>query len=314
MNENPSTSVKRNLSTIYELPAGLLGDERIVISAEVKWPSRLAQSPCLLICLPGGGLNRRYFDMFDGQDRRFSFADAMTEHGHVVAMIDPPGVGSSTRPADGFQLTVDATSKLINVAAAELISKLSSQCERPLRPISVGHSAGAMTAAVRQFFSHDCDGLVMLCFGTLGLPEHLGADHLANLDTSDRGRSRMAEFARSRFNGQAYVPPTMLPDDSPAARALRSAADVIVTPIGIQAMSPGNAAPEIAAIDVPVFYAAGDQDMVGPLDRIHTEYPACPDFTMMTAVGAGHHPFVTDGAPELFSRIATWLETTAFDR
>ncbi len=79
------------------------------IAVELFWPTslRLARSAKLLVCLPGGGMNRRYFDIGGDDPGGFSFARHMAAKGYVVACVDHLGIGESTRPTDGFILTPD---------------------------------------------------------------------------------------------------------------------------------------------------------------------------------------------------------------
>ena len=62
----------------------------------------------LFICVPGGGMNSRYFDLpTPPGEAEVSFARVMVARGHVVALVDPLGAGKSTCPTDLYQLHPD---------------------------------------------------------------------------------------------------------------------------------------------------------------------------------------------------------------
>ena len=81
-------AVHLKLDTSVELP----GEAPLQIGASVWWPEQAAQADTLLLCLPGGNMNRRYFDLRppspDDGDDSFSFAAQMTARGFVVAALD----------------------------------------------------------------------------------------------------------------------------------------------------------------------------------------------------------------------------------
>jgi pimeloyl-ACP methyl ester carboxylesterase len=300
--------------TVLHLPGGeiVAGGEEVSIAIELLFPQRPADARMLLLCIPGGSVNRHYFDLRDGEDDRFSFARAMTGRGHVVALIDPPGVGESSRPADGFLLTVENEIDVLTRAIIALESlTIDGVNLADLIPVGVGHSAGAMLTVARQARYQDCAALIMLGFGTKGLPDHLTDEHRLALAGTDGGRSRIAEFARARFGNVAYVPSRERQVDSPAGRAMAAVRDVMVAPIGLQAMTPGNVAPEVASIDIPVFCAVGDRDMVGPPHELAGDYVACPDFTLLRLPDTGHSLFVSASTGRLFDRVSSWLADLA---
>lgn len=294
------------VSRAYDIGPLVPGGEAITLALDVHLPARPAMSPRLLFCVPGGGVRRGYFDLQG--DAGFSFAQAMTEAGHVVAAIDPAGVGESTRPADGFVLTAEVCAegnhRALSCLRAETIGGIALG-DLPI--IGGGHSAGAMIAAVHQARHRDFDAMLLFCFGTIGLPEMLDEEHRAALATPDRGRSRIVEFARARFAGAAYIPAHAQERDTPAGRALRAVHDQVVSVIGAHAMTPGNVAAELALLDVPLLLAVGDRDMTGPPHLLPADYPACRDLTLYVVKGSGHHVFVAPGAANLFRRTAHWL-------
>jgi pimeloyl-ACP methyl ester carboxylesterase len=278
-------------------------DMRLAI--DIVIPDLLAMHPKLLLCLPGGGVNRHYFDMHDGQDNRFSFTQAMVGAGHVVAMVDPPGVGDSMTIEDPFDLTVTAQLPLLDHA----IGIIRQELVGVLPAVGVGHSAGAMLTAALQA-GHRCyDALALFCFGPAGLPQHLPQEWLSAV-AADRTAAYEAipDFAKAHFKRASFE--TRGRDSNGAAgRALLAVRSPTLAAIAMQAMTPGNVAAELAAIDVPVFTALGERDMLGPPHLLGQAFESCSDFTQIVVAGAGHNVFLSAKSQELFGRFAKWLDT-----
>src|SRR5271156_2705950 len=53
------------------------------VAAEICWPAEgaLDPSPLAFVCLPGGSINRRYYDLGGDQQPSFSFARQMADRG-----------------------------------------------------------------------------------------------------------------------------------------------------------------------------------------------------------------------------------------
>ena len=256
-------------------------------------------------------MNRGYFDL-DGGGQPFSFARAMTAAGHVVVAIDPVGVGESTQPDDGFALTSTVTTALNHQALAVMRDMdIDGLALGDLPAIGVGHSAGGMLAVLQQTTFGDFAALLLLCFGSGGLPEHFPAEFLEAAAQPHFDRARIIDVARNKFGGLGYMPIRARPPGTPAARALAGAYSTSPSVIGMHAMTPGNVRTEIARLDCPVFLALGERDMTGPPHLLSGDFEACPDLTVYVAAGAGHHLFCIPEAPALYARIAHWASGIA---
>lgn len=297
------------MSHVIMIDAGPLvsGREANRLALEMHVPKTLAASPALFFCMPGGGMSRGYFDLDAGGGEPFSFARAMIAAGHVVVAIDPVGVGESSRPEDGFALTSTVTAALNHQAFAAMREMdLGGLALGAMPVIGVGHSAGGLLAVLQQTTFGDFAALLLLCFGSGGLPEHFPAEYLAAAARPDFDRARIIDMARHKFGGVGYMPIRARPPETPSARALSGAYSTSPSVIGMHAMTPGNVRTEIAQLDCPVFLALGERDMTGPPHLLSGDFEACPDLTTYVAKGAGHHLFLIPEAPALYARIAHW--------
>lgn len=283
---------------------------RLDLAVDFVLPDALTEGSKLLICLPGGGASRGYFDLPLAGDQSFSFARAMAAAGHVVVLVDPPGVGENRKVDEPYEYTAEKQMPLLASTVEQLrASRPGGMDLSGLPVIGVGHSAGGMLTALLQDHAQCFEALGMFSFGTVGLPQHLDADYieLAENDILE-ARQRISEYTRKRFP-TGYFKSPLRSDAGPKRAALESINIPTISTVGMLAMTPGNIAPELARIAVPVFTAAGEFDMVGPHHELGRAYTACPDFTRVTVQGAGHSIFLADAAPALYTRFAGWLDT-----
>jgi pimeloyl-ACP methyl ester carboxylesterase len=291
------------------------------VAADVFLPARMRASPVVLFCLPGGALNRAYFDLQGEGD--FSFAAHLCAQGFIVVTLDHLGVGDSTRPQDGFELTPDVLAHA-NALAMDAIRKELRAGEFTgtplprLQSIGVGHSMGAMLTAMQQARHGGHAALLLFGFSTRGLVAALSPEELslsgdpqgirANLVRLARLRSPEAypEVPRSAQGRELFAGETA---DRRGVEALQRARSRLLLTAGLFSMIPGSCAPECAAVDVPVLLALGDRDMAGPPHQIPANYSASPDVTLLVLPSTGHAHFLFPSRGQLFERVTRWCET-----
>jgi pimeloyl-ACP methyl ester carboxylesterase len=296
------------------------------IAAEVFWPAddRLTAPPLAFVCLPGGGMNRRYFDLGGSAQPSFSFARRMAAAGMITVTIDHLGVGDSTKPADGFELTPDmlvaANANAISLVAESLRQGTLIRGLQPLpslATIGVGHSMGAMLTVMQQAIAPQHKALVLLGFSNNGLVKYLpeaaqgliGAPELVAENIGRIARQiheRPYQQLHPSAEGRTIFYSSAADQDGVAA--LKAARDVLLAAPGLQSMIPGSIAPQSAKIDVPVFLGLGDQDIAGPTHAIPAAFPGSRDVSLLVLPETGHCQFIFPSRTALFERIRLWSE------
>jgi pimeloyl-ACP methyl ester carboxylesterase len=265
-----------------------------------------------LFCFPGGGLDRRYFDLAaPGR----SFARALAARGYAVATVDPLGTGASDRPRDGFALVPEA----IAAANARAVEALAGELEAGgprRRRIGVGHSLGGLLAIVQQAEHGSFDGLVLLGVSTRGLRQVLSDEELAYADRPEAARAELVRLARERSGGEAWFE---LPKaaragalfngnaDPAALAAMREVGCAVASVPALFSLIPGCSAPWAARVAVPVFLGLGERDITGPPHEVVASFPKSRDVTLHVQPGAGHSHFAFASCERLFERVAHWL-------
>jgi pimeloyl-ACP methyl ester carboxylesterase len=322
----------------------LEGEGPLTIAARVYGPARLAEPPVVLFCLPGGALTQRYFDLrvpADSSTRAdavadaqlvesaassFSFAAAMTSRGYIVVSLDHLGVGASTRPRNGFELTPDllagANARAMTclreeLVRGELVDGWGPQPE--LISVGVGHSMGGMLTAMQQAQYPQHAGVVLMGFSARGLAPALSAQEAAFAQDPGRIRENLVRLARLRSPGEPYpqIGPTPQAREffagSDAERAgveaLREARDGLLVTAGLFSMIPGSCAPECSRVAVPVLLVVGDRDIAGPPHAIPADFPGSRDVTLCVLPNTGHCHFLFASRERLFHRVARWIDS-----
>jgi alpha-beta hydrolase superfamily lysophospholipase len=291
----------------------------------------------VLCCLPGGGVDRRYYDLRVASDDTYSFGRHLSDEGLVVVTLDHLGVGEST-PAPAELLTVEVLAAAAHRAMTAVMESLRSGdldaglsgLDR-LVSVGVGHSMGAMLTVEQQATHRTHDALALLGFGNRGLPDLLHPSVLALADDPDELRRRIPGLWREQADARASAPPPT-PAAGPRRDGRRAGApffhgehlpaDVVAAVKAISAPAPGVAAltsmvpgsvrREMAALDVPILLANGELDFTGPIHEIGAGFSACRDLTLLELPGAGHSHHAFPARLQLWDRLAAWTRSLPY--
>ena len=299
------------------------------ICVDLFAPDDLGPSPLLWVCVPGGGMSRRYFDLaVAGQDHAFSMARYLAAGGDLVVTVDPPGVGESDAPDDGYTLSshvvADVLSAAIEALDADLESRGREGGERGRAvvraKIGLGHSAGALLVACQQARHRTYDALALLGFSAAGLPEVLSEEERRFVNRPEELARVIADLSRERFGDPlpqwsnrrtGEVEPTSAAPE--VDEALAAASSRLLALVGMTAIVPGSVQPELDELRHPILVALGEHDLAGRLDVLPGQLPACPDLTLFLLEEAGHNHNVAPNRQILWKRIMRWANSVAPD-
>ena len=314
-------------------PAGeILPGEAFAIGLRVVLPpADTPPSGKAFYCIVGGQMDLTYYDLGEDGDRRFSMAEALALRGHVVVLADHPGIGASTMPRDEWALTLDLLVRAHSGAARSAFDGLRSGSLVPgidampdLVPLGLGHSMGAVVTIDLQGADHVYQGIVLLGYGTGGLPSMLPPEAAEKASDIDWLRAYLPTLARERF-GTALLDPQEARrkrrgrgQGSPSFHsgsaepegnlALRKAAAPLLTQPGLFSMFPGISDKASAEIDVPILVVTGTHDFIEAADTLHAQFPACPMFEIFRPEDTGHNLFTFPSRAESFARIDAWAQ------
>ena len=328
-NSEPVLRARTDPETLTVRRSSVGVDVSAVAPADCKWiaadlfvPQSLRSTPLLWVGIPGGGMNRQYFDLdVAGQNGTFSMARHFAAHGDLVVTVDPPGVGGSDTPDDGYTFTPRVVADVLAAAVDGLRAQLRSEGLAavglsgvvPRAMVGLGHSAGALLVAFQQAHHHSYDVVALLGFSASGLPGVLNEDELRYAGRPERVSEDVKNLTRARFGNP-------LPEWSTSTKgelepnavatqvdmALAAASSRLLALVGMTAIVPGSVQPELDELDVPIFAALGEHDLGGTLDVLPGQLPACGDLTLFLLEGAGHNHNVAVNRRLLWDRAARW--------
>ncbi|MEX1217339.1 MAG: alpha/beta fold hydrolase [Acidimicrobiales bacterium] len=296
-----------------ELDVGGLGPDGIEsIAADLIVPDIVRSAP-LLVCFPGGGMNRRYFDLPGVVPGQWSMARYLADHfGIAVAVVDHPGVGESSVPEDPYTLNPRVVADVDHGALSELVAHAMDLFE-PTRVVGLGHSMGALIVAHAQWHHHSFDAVALLGFGGAGLPEYLTSAELSYANNYERLESVLAELARERF-GTALVPSSTTSSDmlNPGATAsarqlLGAASSPLLALCGLTSMIPGTSNRALGSIEVPVFIGIGENDIAGGIASVAALLTAAPSVETFVLANAGHNHSISRNRTDLWDALGKWV-------
>jgi pimeloyl-ACP methyl ester carboxylesterase len=266
-------------------------------------------------------MNRAYFDLqVSGTADLYSMARFAADRGHYVLTIDPPGVGESDAPTDGYDLTPGCVAEILDLVVLDVLSRLSLR-ELPgvslgvhLKALGVGHSAGGLLVACQQAHYRTYSALALLGFSNSGLPAVLTDEEAAFVDRPEDLVAALPGLVRARFGTPlpegttAQLDMLLVGTHSDKARAAAAqASSRMLGLVGLACLVPGSIQPELQEIDIPTFVAVGEHDITGPASALPGQLPACRDLTLFTLPGVGHNHNMTDSRLELWDRLERWV-------
>jgi pimeloyl-ACP methyl ester carboxylesterase len=281
------------------------------LAAEIFEPDGIGDEPVVLCCLPGGGMSRGYFDVQAPPEfGNYSMARHLADRGFVVVTLDPPAVGESDAPDDGYVLTPDVVADTDAAAFARVLERWPDA-----RPIGIGHSAGALLTVVQQARHRTYRALGLLGFGNGGHERFaLSMSELGFGDDPMALRAAIVDLTRERFDrplprGSTATSEFLLGGmtvPEPVLDALGSVKSCLLAVVGLTSMIPGSIGPEVAAIDVPIFLGLGEHDIAGEPRGIPAFFTGSNDISLFVLAGTGHNHNVSPAREQLWDRLATW--------
>ena len=306
-------------------PAGV----RHVVAEIVVGPAPDAAARVALVCLPGGGMSRRYFDLqAEGAGDEYSMAAYLARRGVVVITLDHPGVGESDAPEDGYTLDPRTVANVDAYAARAIIDGLGRgalvedlAAMAALVPVGCGHSMGGLVTAYIQAHHGTYRAIAPIGFAGGGLLTHLTDVERTYVDAPARVAADIRVLVEQRFGAprsggtgtgtgtSPFLLAVAVADNAKAA--IGASGSFLLNLCGLTSMIPGASRPELEAVDVPVFLGVGEFDITGDPHHIPVQFPASRDITLFVCPGAGHNANVAPTRELLWERLFVWLRQIA---
>ena len=283
------------------------------IAASVHLPADdvLLGRPAALVVMPGGGYNRRYFDL---PVPGYSQAHHHARQGTVVIAIDHLGAGqSSVPPMEVTTLPVVAAAN--HAAVSAILDRLrQGTLVADVPPVDLasvtgaGQSLGGHALAAMQARHQTFDGVAMLGSSMAGttMPVRPGAPEAAVPDGTTPEQAALLTLAITDWNWVFHWEDTPVPgiprtpDDGaslvaadiagglPARQAAPEWGSLTAPGFAAAMMLPGAVTREAARIDVPVLLATGERDVCHPPAEEVAAFRAATDISVFVVPRMAH--------------------------
>jgi alpha-beta hydrolase superfamily lysophospholipase len=294
---------------------------RLHTTVTVVAPDPLPDRLLVAFGFPGGGYNRRYFDLpvdLPGPGRS-SEARWHAERGWCFVACDHLGVGDSSRP-EPTALTIESLAAANDATVRAITARLGEA--RVAARIGLGQSMGGCLTIAAQGLHHTFDGIAVLGFSAIHtvLPTR---DGQSNQPDVARGSSSSDLETSSAMIGADTFRYAFFWDDVPAdlvehdldGYPLRTGAEAPTwasppPPCAVAMLSAGVVSAEAARVDVPVLVGAGERDTVPDPEAEADAYPAA-DVSVFVAPRMAHMHNFASTRELMWQRTHSWGDAVA---
>ena len=316
-------SVERHIDVTHATE--LDGPLETVVTVFTPEPEQLLDPPVVIFGYPGGGYGRGYYAIEHPGFSGYNQAAHHVARGAIVVACDHLGVGDSSRP-DLADLTFENIAAANHATVIEVMQALEIGDAVPglgpvrgARMVGMGQSMGGGLLVVQQGNHATFDAIAVLGFSAIQVvlptpPGHGGVDHV----TAERGE-RVEELDLSvptdvfRYGFHLDDVPAELVDADLDGYPVREQAPMWgssgIPSCAVTMTSPGAVAPEAARIEVPVFIAAGERDVIPDLHAEPASYGASPDVTVYELAGSAHMHNFARTREVLWDRLDGWIRS-----
>jgi len=302
--------------------------ERLTVAATVHLPGDPSggdgEPRTVVFGFPGGGYNRRYYDLDIPGHPGYSQARHHLDRGRVFVACDHLGVGDSdtpTRPLD-----YDAVARANMAAAREILRRLrDGEIAGDVPPVNaaaaaaIGQSFGGFLLVIGQAAEPLFDGIGILGYSARDpqtpWPAHLTLDDVLSL----RGGNGRDHPMRPWFHGADVPDDIVLADMTKRPGTIGSSAPWSTSanpggPAVASARRPRDqaaVAAEAARIAVPVLIACGEVDVVPDPWREPAAYRGSPHVTTAVIPRMAHMHNFASARQDMWTVIDDWLAVVA---
>ena len=292
-----------------DLPAAVPAP--LTLKAALRLPDS-GDASTLLVCLPGGGASRGYFELGEHEGFDYGFASRMAARGLACLMIDHPGTGDNALAPNYPFFTPRQSADMLASAIPNLVAEAGLD---PDRLVGVAHSMGGMVLTLLQARHRLFERMALLGSSARGLDWGLSEEEKDYIDQPEALERDLEQLVLKRYGslfpagmgGPSGKSITFGGSSDELTRRLRTIGTALYAAGATTSMTRGGFAKEAAAIDVPLFFAFGDHDIGAPPEEVPQDYASAPDIEMMVLEQTGHNSFAFPTIAQLCDRLAEWI-------
>jgi alpha-beta hydrolase superfamily lysophospholipase len=270
-------------------------------------PKAINSNSRLIVCLPGGSYDKRYYHLEVAGHPDYSMAEYLARAGHVVLSVDHWAIGGSSRPSSAGEVTPEAIAAgnhLVTITALQQLrdgTLHSGLGPVELTSVGVGHSMGGLLTIVQQSMCATHQQVIILGKSPAKVSGKFveGIKSFLSGSAPDKFLLPDRKLARQAFY-RPDVPREVISEDEKGVTVVPGA----VTERNLTA---DIATKEAAKIEVPVFLGISEHDTITNPHDEPRYYSASRDITLFILQNSAHCHNFASTRHELWERIVRWL-------
>jgi len=315
-----------------ELRLNIAENDEVTIAATLVAPRDVSACTNVVCAIPGGGYNRRYYDLHHPLLAGETQAEWHARRGLVFIAFDPYGGGDSTELAEercDLASTIRVVHGAVVIAVDRLRAGTLAQGLKPIpvsQTIGIGHSLGGMQLVAQQAEYATFDAIGVLGFsavhsvvptpdGRTVATHSSSANHTESLTEAWSG-PLADDIANIRYcyHWEENVPKALVDEDMSSGFPQRKPGDLpfYVTrsfpPFAKICLQKGIIAREAAQIKVPVFVATGERDITRDIRREALAYQQSIDITLFEISQCAHMHNFSPRRESVWARLQSWID------
>jgi pimeloyl-ACP methyl ester carboxylesterase len=295
----------------------------IAATVHLPAPDRLASPPAILVCLPGGGYNRRYFDL---SIQGYSQAEHHVGQGIIMVALDYIGAGDSTIPPlaeTAMEAVVSTTDEAVRAICTRLVDGTllpGFPAIGPAAVIGIGQSMGSFAIVATQAAHRTFGGVAVMGASMVEtqLPQPPGKAAIVIPPGTSVADAAAMVIAGADWRYAFYwedVDQAIVAADADGGLPIRITApawgSTTIPGMGTTLVLPGIIAAEAAMIDVPVLVAMGERDVCCAPMRELAAFRSARDLALLVVPRMAHmHNFAGPRA-RLWARLDAFIGQVA---
>lgn len=288
----------------------------LTLTANYFKPSHPSKNT-LLVCLPGGGASKDFFDLGTYDGFNYSFASRLQSKGYALLTLDHPGTASNPLPNGHPFLTPRMSAAYISRALEKFLEAI----EPPTHLYGIGHSMGGMMVTLVQGAGAPFDALALMGSSAGGLEWGLDDHEKTYIDRMDAFTVDIEALTLRKFKSE--FPPgmggptgksiTFGGETDAVTERLREVSCELFAAGGMMSMTRGTFIKEVEAIDVPMFFAFGDHDIGIPPEDAPKAYINAASTELLVLENTGHNSLAFTSIETLISRLDAWMAGLSYN-
>lgn len=294
--------------------------ESLGVAATIVAPEDGSDNAVVFFGFPGGGYNRRYYDLQLPGHAAYSQAEFHAQRGQVFVALDHLGTGESDVPRRA--LTFEDVARVNQLAAAEVVRRLEAGEAAPGLPpltvdtaVAMGQSYGAFLLIIGQAHHPVFDGIAILGYSAVraGTPwsPSLTIEDLLSLRAGNGLDHPMTPYFHRTDVPQDIVVADMTKLEGTAGSAAPwSTAHFPGGPALVHDRNPrdpGVIAAEATAVRCPVLIGCGEVDVVADPQNEPSAYRRSGHVTVTVVEGMAHMHNFAGTRERLWRSIEGWV-------